>query len=133
MTSLYETLVIERTRHPHHAGKPAHFDAQGSGANAICGDRVSIYVNRDSMDVHHESEGCAIMSASADLMADATIGKTTAQITQLAQDFAVAVATGTENPALGALNALASVSKYPSRIGCATLPWRALEEALQNV
>ena len=133
MSELYQNIVLDRTRHPRHAGKPAQFDADASAASTICGDRIHIYLARQSMDVHHVAEGCAIMAASADLMADAAMGKTAEQIRQLAQEFAAAVTTGTESKSLGALNALASVSKFPSRIGCATLPWRALEEALQHV
>jgi nitrogen fixation NifU-like protein len=133
MSALYEAIVLERVKQPRHAGKPAHFDAQGQGANRLCGDKVSVYLTRDGMDLHHESEGCAIMTASADLMADATTGKTPEEIRALFAAFNAVVTTGTENPALGELNALKAVSEFPSRIGCATLPWRALEEALQNV
>jgi nitrogen fixation NifU-like protein len=133
MSQLYQDIVLDRTRNPRHAGKPAQFDAEGTGANKLCGDKVKIYLTREGMALHHESEGCAIMTASADLMADATIGKTAAEIRELAQNFTKAVTTGAEDPALGALNALTPVSEFPSRIGCATLPWRALEEALQNV
>jgi nitrogen fixation NifU-like protein len=133
MSQLYQDIVLDRTRHPRHAGKPAQFDAQGDGVNRLCGDRVSIYLTREGMALRHESEGCAIMTASADLMADATIGKTPAEIRALAKSFTEAVTTGAADPALGALNALTPVSEFPSRIGCATLPWRALEEALQNV
>jgi len=133
MSELYERIVLERVKQPRHAGKPAQFDAHGSGANRLCGDKVSVYVTRDGMQLHHASEGCAIMVASADLMADATSGKTGEEIREIFKAFTVTVTTGTENPALGELNALAAVSEFPSRIGCATLPWRALEEALQNV
>jgi nitrogen fixation NifU-like protein len=133
MSQLYEAIVLDRVKQPRHAGRPAQFDAQGQGANRLCGDKVSIYLTRDGMAVQHDSEGCAIMAASADLMADAAHGKTPAQIQEIFEAFSHAVTTGIENPTLGALNALTAVSEFPSRIGCATLPWRALEEALQNV
>ncbi len=133
MSQLYEAIVLDRVKQPRHAGRPAQFDAQGQGANRLCGDRVSVYLTRDGTMVQHESEGCAIMVASADLMADATLGKTPAEIKDIFESFSHAVTTGTENPGLGELNALTAVSQFPSRIGCATLPWRALEEALQNV
>jgi nitrogen fixation NifU-like protein len=133
MSALYESIVLDRVKQPRHAGHPAHFDAQGHGSNRLCGDKVSIYLTREGMALHHESQGCAIMAASADLMADATQGKTPEQIHELFVAFNNVVTTGTENPALGELNVLAAVSEFPSRIGCATLPWRALEEALQNV
>lgn len=131
--ALYKQIILERVREPRHAGRPARFDAQGEGSNRLCGDKVSIYLDSATMSVTHASEGCAIMTASADLMADAAAGKTPAELRALYAAFTETVSTGTENPVLGKLNALAPVSEFPSRIGCATLPWRALEEALANV
>lgn len=133
MSALYEAIVLERVKQPRHAGKPAHYDAQGEGSNRLCGDRVNVYLTAQDMAVRHESEGCAIMAASADLLAEAVAGKTPAQVSAMSAAFTDVVTTGAENPALGQLNALVGVSEFPSRIGCATLPWRALEEALQNV
>jgi nitrogen fixation NifU-like protein len=133
MSHPYQALIVERHKHPLHAGKPAHFDAQGQGANPICGDAVRVYLTRNGMDVHYEAEGCAIMNASADLMADAVAGKTPEQVERLRDDFEKLVTTGEENPALGELNALAGLAEYSSRIRCATLPWSALAEALHHV
>ncbi|MBB5371823.1 Fe-S cluster assembly sulfur transfer protein SufU [Acidocella aromatica] len=133
MSHPYQALIVERHKHPLHAGKPAHFDAQGQGENPICGDAVHVYVSRKGMDVYYETEGCAIMNASADLMADAVAGKTPEQVEQLHHDFEKLVTTGEENPDLGELNALAGLAAYSSRIRCATLPWSALAEALHHV
>ncbi|MCB5945366.1 Fe-S cluster assembly sulfur transfer protein SufU [Acidocella sp. KAb 2-4] len=133
MSDPYQALIVERHKHPLHAGRPAQFDAEGEGANPICGDKVHVYLRRAGMDVHYEAQGCAILSASADLMADAVAGKTAEQIAQLSRDFETLLTTGRENPALGGLNALAGLAAYSSRIRCATLPWSALAEALHHV
>lgn len=133
MSDPYQALIVERHKHPLHAGRPAWFDAQGQGANPICGDAVRVYVSRAGMDVHYEAEGCAIMNASADLMADAVAGKTPEQVERLHRDFEKLVTTGEENPELGELNALAGLAEFSSRIRCATLPWSALAEALHHV
>lgn len=133
MSALYESIVLDRVKQPRHAGRPAQFDAVGQGSNRLCGDKIEVYVTAQNMELHHHAAGCAIMTASADLMAAAARGKTPAQIHEIFEAFTQTVTTGTENPALGELNALAAVSQFPSRIGCATLPWRALEEALENV
>jgi nitrogen fixation NifU-like protein len=82
--------------------------------------------------VRHESQGCAIMAASADLMAQAVAQKTPAQVAAMREVFEEVVTSGRENPALGDLNALAGVAQYRSRIRCATLPWVALSEALKE-
>ena len=128
---LYQDLVMDRARNPRHAGRPAVFDAEGEGDNPICGDRVHVF--RRGGDVSHESQGCAILIASADLMADAVAGADAAQIRQLRSAFEAVVNGGREDPCLGNLNALGPVSEYRSRIRCATLPWSALEKALEGV
>jgi nitrogen fixation NifU-like protein len=129
---LYQAIIMDRTKNPRHAGRPATFDAQGQGDNPMCGDRVQVFVTRDGAKVFHESRGCAIMVASAELMADAVAGLNTAQITQRRAAFEAVVNTGVEDPSLGELNALAGVSEYRSRIRCATLPWTALASALED-
>ena len=125
---LYQALIMDRTRNPRFAGRPAQVDAEGQGSNPICGDRVTVFV--DGPHIAHESRGCAIMTASADLMAEAVAGRSKAEITQLRAAFEKVVTTGRENPELGELNTLAGVSEYHSRIRCATLPWSALADAI---
>jgi nitrogen fixation NifU-like protein len=129
---LYQSIIMDRTRNPRHAGRPQHFDAQGQGDNPMCGDRVQVFVARDGTKVFHESRGCAIMVASAELMADAVAGLNTAQVTQRRAAFEAVLNSGVADPSLGELNALAGVSEYRSRIRCATLPWGALADALEE-
>jgi nitrogen fixation NifU-like protein len=129
---LYQSLIMDRTKNPRHAGKPDTFDADAEGDNPMCGDRVHIYLRRENTAVHHESRGCAIMTASADLMAESVAGLTADQITARKTAFEAMVTTGAPNPELGDLNALAGVSAYRSRIRCATLPWSALAAALEG-
>jgi len=129
---LYQALIMDRTRNPRHAGRPARFDAEGQGDNPLCGDRVHVFLRHDGTAVTHESRGCAIMTASADLMADAVAGLSAAQIAARKTAFEAMVNSGAPNPELGELNALAGVSAYRSRIKCATLPWSALAAAMEG-
>ena len=131
-TDLYQSLIMERARAPRHAGRPAVFDAEAQGDNPMCGDRIHLYVQKDGPVVSHESRGCAIMTASADLMAEAVRGLSSTQIRQRRAAFEAVVTTGVPDPSLGDLNALAGVSEYRSRIRCATLPWTALDTALSQ-
>jgi nitrogen fixation NifU-like protein len=128
---LYQALIMDRTKQPRFAGRPEAFDAEGEGDNPICGDRVHIYLTHPGH-TRHVSRGCAIMSASADLMAEAVAGKAPGDIAALHRAFEAMVTTGHADPALGELNALAGVAEYRSRIRCATLPWSALAEALKE-
>jgi nitrogen fixation NifU-like protein len=129
---LYQSIIMARSKNPSHAGKPDTFDAEGEGDNPMCGDRIHVYLQRDGSKIFHESRGCAIMIASAELMADAVAGLDAAQIAQRRAAFDAVVTTGFKDPDLGELNALAGVSEYRSRICCATLPWSALALALEG-
>jgi nitrogen fixation NifU-like protein len=129
---LYHDVIMERNRQPRYAGRMPRFDTEAEGENPLCGDRIHVYFADDGSVLSHESQGCAIMIASAELMADAVAGKDATQIRQLRAAFEAVVTTGTENPALGALNALANISEYRSRIRCATLPWTTLGLALEG-
>jgi nitrogen fixation NifU-like protein len=129
---LYQALIMDRTKNPRHAGRPDVFDAEGHGDNPMCGDRIHVYLRRDGTVVTHEGRGCAIMTASADLMADAVAGLSHQEFTQRRAAFEAVVTTGAADPFLGDLNALAGVAAYRSRIRCATLPWSALADALEG-
>lgn len=131
-TELYQALIMDRSRNPRFAGRLELFDADAKGDNPLCGDRVHIFVRRGDIVVAHESRGCAILVASADLMAQAVAGKTAAEIARLYAAFEAMVTSGVADDALGDLNALAGVSEYRSRIRCATLPWAALAGALEE-
>ncbi len=132
IAELYQTLIMDRTKNPRFAGRLEVFDAQAEGDNPMCGDHVHVFVKREGTQVAHVSRGCAIMTASADLMAEAVAGKNSAEIADLRSAFEAVVTTGEADPALGQLNALAGVSEYRSRIRCALLPWSALADAMKE-
>jgi nitrogen fixation NifU-like protein len=132
IAELYQALIMDRSRKPRFAGRLEVFDAEAKGDNPMCGDRIHLFLQRDGAKVLHESRGCAIMTASADLMAEAVANKTLKEIQSLHGAFEDMLKTGKTDPALGDLNALSGVSEYRSRIRCATLPWSALAEALKE-
>ena len=132
---LYQALIMDRARAPRFGGRPAAFDTEAAGDNPMCGDRTHIYLgfkDGNVAEIAHESRGCAIMTASADLMAEAVRGAGAQRIAQLRAAFEAVVTTGTPDPSLHDLNALAGVFAYRSRIRCATLPWFALAKALDK-
>ena len=62
-------------------------------------------------------------------MTEATRGLTTDTACAAVDSFEMALATDGAD-LVGDLAALGGVSQYPSRIRCATLPWRTLQAAL---
>lgn len=130
---LYQALILARSREPLYAGRPPQFDACGAGENRMCGDEVSVFFTRAQRSWRHESHGCAILLASADLMCGMLAGRDEADLAWLGPAFETLAKTGDVCPDLGDLNALASIARYPARLRCATLPWSAARHALEDV
>lgn len=136
LTDLYRQTVLDHSRQPHNCRRPESFDREAEGHNALCGDKIHVYLRLQAdalADVAYEASGCAISLASASMMSDAVIGKTVSATRQTIDDFM----TGLSGPQAGKLDgelaALGGVRDYPSRIRCATLPWQTLRAALDAV
>ena len=133
---LYQAIVLRHGRNPAHQRRLDPFDAAARGENPMCGDRVEVRLRLDGegrvAEAAFEARGCAISVASADLMAGAAAGRTPADLRELAHAFDAMARTGDCPDCLGDLRALSGVHDYPSRIRCATLPWTALVQALDE-
>jgi nitrogen fixation NifU-like protein len=137
LRDLYQEVILEHSRHPRHQHRLDPFDGAAKGDNPMCGDRVEVRVRLDGGRVAaaaFEARGCAISVASADLMADAVSGRTPAEVRDLSQRFRAMVRSGTcpDCDHMAALQPLAGVHEFKSRLKCATLPWDALEAALEQ-
>lgn len=139
LADLYQSVVLDHSRHPRHQRRLEPFDGAAKGDNPMCGDRIEVRVRLDDgriAETAFEARGCAIVVASADLMAEAVAGQSAAEIDRLADQFRAMVRTGDCPdcaPALATLKPLSGVHDYPSRLKCATLPWDALQSALKEV
>lgn len=139
LRDLYQEVILDHGRRPRHGSRLAVFDATAKGDNPMCGDRVQVFVRRDEVgriaETGFEARGCAISIASADLMAETVVGRTDAEVRDLAGRFRDMARTGEaagDNAAMERLRPLAGVHEYPSRVKCATLPWHALLAALDG-
>ena len=141
LRDLYQEIVLDRGRKPRHGKRLDDFDAAAKGDNPMCGDRVEVWVKYAPggaiARAGFEARGCAISIASADLMADAVVGRSAGDARALFAAFREMAKTGVCPSCDAALAApleslapLAGVHEYPSRVKCATLPWHALEAAL---
>lgn len=132
LQNLYRQIVLDHSRKPRNQRRLEHRDREAEGHNPLCGDKIRVYarLGEDRLeDVAFEASGCAICLASASLMTEATKGRAVPLVRALAGQFETALADGGSG-LTGDLAALAGVSQYPSRIRCATLPWKTLLAAL---
>ncbi|GBQ29727.1 Fe-S cluster assembly sulfur transfer protein SufU [Gluconacetobacter sacchari] len=133
---LYQRQVIERARAPVHAGPLEGAARRGEGTNPMCGDRVRVGVWLDADGrigmVRHETRGCAICLASADMMAGLAAGRDRSGAVAMGRKFTTLLQTGQDGDALPDLMVFAPLHRHRSRIRCATLAWSALEAALTD-
>jgi len=106
--------------------------------NPTCGDVISLSVQFDEQgvieDIAFVNSGCSISTASASMMTDVVLGKTKGEALALAEIFSQMVQ-GKEDKQqqeLGDAAFLAGVAKFPQRIKCSTLGWKALKKAIEE-
>ena len=144
LQELYREVILDHYRNPRHRGALSGEHIHAEGENPSCGDEFSIdlAVSGDTVvDIATQGQGCSISQASGSMMADAVIGKRIDEVEDLTRKFKrmMAIEDG-ENPvdesrpgaALGDLEALQGVRRFPVRIKCADLPWATLEDALSR-
>jgi nitrogen fixation NifU-like protein len=108
------------------------------GDNPACGDEIHLAVKFDDKggleDIKFTGHGCAISQASASLMTMKLKGKSRDDVEQMLRAFHDLVTTGKNDAPknLGDLRVMRGVRKFPQRVKCAMLAWRALEQALQQ-
>ncbi len=139
LRELYQEVIIEHGRQPRHFGALESANRYKEGFNPLCGDKITIHVYEESgiiKDMRFEGCGCAISIASASLMIEALIGKSTTEMDGLFDDFHRWVTETDSSEALeerlGKLAVLGGVREFPARVKCATLAWHTLKAALSG-
>ena len=141
LQDMYQEIILDHYRNPHHKGLRDPFDAQVYHVNPTCGDEVTLRValkpgvDGEAVveDVSFESLGCSISQASASVMTDLVIGKPVSEAMKIEDAFLELMKSkGQLEPDEDVLEdavAFAGVSKYPARIKCALLGWMAWKDA----
>jgi nitrogen fixation NifU-like protein len=136
LDSLYQEIILDHYRSPHHAGLRDPFEAEVHHVNPTCGDEVTLRVHLDGskvVDVSYDAEGCSISQASASVMADLVIGQELDEALSKHQAFLTLMqGKGQVEPDEDVLEdgiAFAGVAKFPARIKCALLSWMAFKDA----
>ena len=136
LARLYRETILEHSRHPRHFGRMPDPDARADGNNPLCGDRLTVYLKLDDdtiTDTRFEGVGCAICMASASIMAERVTGGTTSAARDGIADLESMLGGEESVDATDPMAALAGVRSYPSRVRCATLPWKSLQAALDGL
>ena len=134
--SLYQSVILERSRQPRFRRRLTGVPFAGKCANPLCGDEVAVELHFDHAqrisEVGFWGEGCAILLAASDLMAEAVTGLAADQACALGEAFDAMLGGGAD-VADRALACFGPLRAYPARRRCATLAWEALGQAVTPV
>jgi len=138
LDELYQEVILDHSRRPRNFGELPNAAVRVHGDNPACGDEIHLAVKLDSAggleDIKFTGRGCAISQASASLMTMKLKGKSRVEVMEMLRAFRDLV-TGEKSDApkaLGDLRVMSGVRKFPLRVKCAMLAWRAVEQALEQ-
>jgi nitrogen fixation protein NifU and related proteins len=136
LQSLYQEIILDHYRSPHHAGLREPFESEVHHVNPTCGDEVTLRVHlADGVvdDISYDAEGCSISQASTSVLADLLIGRSVDEAMGVQESFVELMqGRGQVEPDEDVLEdaiAFAGVAKFPARIKCALLGWMAWKDA----
>ncbi|HLS20815.1 MAG TPA: SUF system NifU family Fe-S cluster assembly protein [Bacillota bacterium] len=138
LDTLYRQVIMDHYQNPRNRGFLENGTLTTEMNNPSCGDRISVQMKvEDSVvtDIKFEGEGCSISMASASMMTQAVKGKPIEEALNMSKTFSQMMLGEKIDPddfALSDIIALEGVAKFPARIDCATLAWKAMEKGVQD-
>ncbi|MBM7648569.1 nitrogen fixation NifU-like protein [Bacillus ectoiniformans] len=137
LDQLYRQVIMDHYKNPRNKGRIEDGSLTVDMNNPTCGDRIHLTLNVEDgkvTDAKFDGEGCSISMASASMMTQAVKGKDIDTALKLSQIFSDMMQ-GNDYPddiELEDIEALQGVAKFPARIKCATLAWKAMEKGLKE-
>ena len=139
LEQMYQDVILDHYKHPHHRGLREPFGAEVFHVNPVCGDEVTLRfaLSEDGQtvaDISYDGQGCSISQAATSVLTEQIIGQSVPDALKTIDAFAEMVSSrgsvqGDEE-VLGDGVAFAGVAKYPARVKCALLGWMAFKDAL---
>lgn len=138
LDDLYRRVIMDHYQRPRNQGK---FEDEAIAVdlnNPTCGDRISLQMcvkDGTIEEARFVGEGCSISMASASMMTEAVRGlevNHALSLVDLFSDMMQGTEVAPEQFPLEDIEALTGVAKFPARIKCATLAWKAMEKGLKQ-
>ncbi|MET1181263.1 Fe-S cluster assembly sulfur transfer protein SufU [Peribacillus simplex] len=137
LDTLYRQVIMDHYKKPRNKGMLEDGSMTIDMNNPTCGDRIRLTMKIEDgkvSDVKFDGDGCSISMSSASMMTQAIKGKDVDTALAISETFSLMIQ-GKEYDDeidLGDIEALQGVSKFPARIKCATLAWKAMEKGLKE-
>lgn len=137
LDTLYRQVIMDHYKNPKNRGTLEDESLTVDMNNPTCGDRIQLQMELEDgvvKDAKFLGEGCSISMSSASMMTEAIKGKTVDKAVEMSHAFSDMMM-GKEvdmDEEFGDIMALQGVSKFPARIKCATLAWKAMEKGVRE-
>ena len=141
LESMYQEVILDHYKNPQHAGLREPYEAEVHHVNPSCGDELTLRVHLSDdgctvEDVSYDAEGCSISQASTSVMAEEIIGLPVDEaMKKLASFEEMVTSRGTvegDAEMIGDGIAFAGVAKFPARVKCALMGWKAFQAATSD-
>ncbi|PFO07118.1 SUF system NifU family Fe-S cluster assembly protein [Bacillus sp. AFS076308] len=137
LDALYRRVIMDHYKKPRNRGILEDGSHTINMNNPTCGDRIQLTFKVEDgiiKEAMFEGEGCSISMSSASMMTHEIKGKKVEEALKLSEIFSEMMLGHDHDDSidLGDIEALQGVSKFPARIKCATLAWKAMEKGLKE-
>ena len=138
LDQLYRSVIMDHYKKPRNKGSLDENSVTIDMNNPTCGDRIHLTLQVEEGIVKaakFDGEGCSISMSSASMMTELVKGKKVEEALELADIFSKMMLGedyDDEKFDLGDVEALQGVAKFPARIKCATLAWKAMEKGVKE-
>ncbi len=122
MEDIYQEFIIELYKNPLNFGRIADADYHAEISNSTCGDSIQLFIKaKDGVitEAKFTGKGCAISQASSSLFTGFLRGKRVDSLPSITKDDVLSLLK-------------IDLSKNPSRMRCALLPFEALKKAMKS-
>ncbi|GGB46114.1 Fe-S cluster assembly sulfur transfer protein SufU [Fictibacillus barbaricus] len=136
LDQLYRQVIMDHYKNPRNKGVIEDGALTINMNNPTCGDRIQLTLKVEDGKIESakfDGEGCSISLASASMMTQAVKGlavEDAVKLSKIFYDMMLGNDYDVESYDLGDIEALSGVSKFPARIKCATLAWKAMEQGI---
>lgn len=117
---MYRDEILDHYKKPRNEGIIEEDGVKQEGKNPSCGDETDIYVKVKSgeiTEIKHQTEGCAISTASTSILSKELIGMDIEKVKDLDKDW---------------IQETLEIKLSPMRIKCAMLPIKTIQEAIKE-
>lgn len=129
-------IILDHVKNPRNKDKNHDGYLEYTLKNPSCGDIVTVYIKYNEnkiIDITYKIEGCSICNSSTSIMSELLLNKSLEEAETIIENFnKMIVGENFNESLLDDAIALIGIKDVPTRIKCATLPYKALLNAIKE-